>query len=234
MSLPNHVPTALRRLLSQVACGALLLTTLALGCGSGTSSAAPSGESNRFAPLRASLASSGKYYYELRVSEQTITLCHSGVEIARYPTGAVQVGFPRVLWISSGGDEPWVGEIWTGAALDPPLVVERVRIIPGNKATRPTPSAPGVLPPTLEELIAVPSSYRIVFPDTRCIQVHLIGKIPGKVSETDRVDAWWADFQEGIGLKPSHRLRLRVEMEATPGAALFRSFTDSPSFLVLP
>ncbi len=207
---------------------------LAAACSGGAPARTPVLDARRTDLLRGQLASSGRYYFELRLSEAAVILCHSGVEITRYPASELRVGVPRIAGIPRGGAEPWAGEIWSPAALDPPLVVERVRIIPGNEATRPTPDAAGVVPPTLSDLTPVPPSFQIVFPDSRCIQVDLRGEISGKVHARSRLASWWDDFLQGLDVRQPHRVRFRMTMDAKDGAGLYRSFPDSPAFLVVP
>lgn len=215
---------------------ALLLALLlaAASCGAPPSGAPAAVAPDQIAFLRARLATSGAFYYEFRVGEQLVAMCHSGVDVARYPTGPIRVGLPRAAWVTRGSADAWVGQVWEGAALDPPLVVERIQIIPGDASTRPTPETPGVIPPNLEDLTPVPPSYLIVFPDARCIQVDLAGEISGKVKERSAASLWWGDFKQGLGLEPAHPLRLRTQMDAKVGAALYRSFPDKPAFLILP
>jgi len=212
----------------------LLSAILLIGCSAASSSPCPNLPGDQLLVLRARLAAQDRYYFELRLSEKSLVLCHSGVDVARYPFAGLRVGVPRTLWFRRGASEPWIGEIWSDATLNPPLVIERVRIIPGNEATRPTPDAAGVIPATLQELTAVPPSFLIVFPDSRCIQVDLKGEIAGKVRQVSGLSLWWEDFREGLGLRPAHRLRVRVEMEASDGASLYRSFPETPAFLTLP
>jgi len=212
----------------------LFAVSLFAGCSPGKSGAFPTLPPDQITLLRGRLAAQDRYYFELRLSEQSLVLCHSGVDVARYPFVGLRVGVPRLLWVRRGASEPWIGEVWADASLNPPLVIERVRIIPGNEATRPTPDAAGVVPATLQELTAVPPSFQIVFPDSRCIQVDLKGQIAGKVREVSAFRLWWDDFREGLGLRPAHRLRLRLEMDAADGASLYRSFPEGPAFLTLP
>ncbi len=98
----------------------------------------------------------------------------------------------------------------------------------------PTPDAEGVIPPTLEELTPVPASFKILFPGSRCVQVDLQGEISGKQRPASRARRWWDDFFQGLNARPANIPRLRLEMDAKTGAALFRSFQESPVFLVIP
>ncbi len=212
---------------------AVFLST-AMACSRPNPAALPSFSAERLAVLRAPLAASGHYYYELRLNDKTIVLCHSGVDIMSYKATSLAVGLPRAAWVTRGDYDKWIGEVWGAAKLDPPLVIQRVRIIPGNQSTLPTPEAAGVVPPTMEELTPVPASYKIFFPNSRCIQVDLNGEITGKQKPVSRTQIWWNDFLQGLGVRKADGLRLRLEMDAKSGAALYRTFQESPLFLVIP
>ncbi len=212
----------------------LALAVLALGCSSRKPAEVPAFSQERLALLREPLAASGHYYYELRLNEKEIVLCHSGVDIMHYKALGLSVGLPRAVWFTRGSYDKWIGIVWGGAKLDPPLVIERVRIIPGNQSTLPTPDEAGLVPPTMEELTPVPASYKILFPDSRCIQVNLQGEITGKQKPVSRVKIWWHDFLQGLGIRKAAGLRLMLEMDAKSGASLYRTFQPSPEFLVIP
>jgi hypothetical protein len=213
---------------------AAVLSSALLLAGAGDSSL-PNDAAAMYAVERARLAQSGQFYMELRLGAQTIQICHSGVAIATYPLHDIAVGFPRVLFISRGSHKPWIGGVWSHAQLDPPRVIERVKIVPGDESTIPTPDAPGVIPPTMEELIAVPSAYKIRFEGGQTILVSLKGEIPGAVQPHSRHRDRWRDFLAALGLRRSDFLRIRVSLPAKDGAALYRSFPEpEPEMLVLP
>ena len=195
----------------------------------------PESAAEMYTVERARLAQSGRYYLELHLGARTIELCHSGVAIATYPLRDIAIGLPRVFFISRGSHKPWIGAVWSHAQLDPPRVIERVKIVPGDESTIPTPDAPGVIPPTMEELIAVPPSYKIRFEGGRTILVSLEGQIPGTLKPHSRRRDRWRDFLAGLGLKKADPLRIRVSVPAKDGAALYRSFPEpDPDMLVLP
>lgn len=221
----------MRRILAYVF-AALLASAMA--CSRPHPAVLPSFSPEQLAVLRAPLAASGHYYYELRLNDKAIVLCHSGVDIMSYKATSLAVGLPRAAWVTRGDYDKWIGEVWGEARLDPPLVIQRVRIIPGNQSTLPTPDAAGVVPPTMEELTPVPASYKILFPSSRCIQVDLDGEITGKQKPVSRTRIWWSDFLQGLGVRKADGLRLRLEMDAKSGAALYRTFQESPVFLVIP
>jgi hypothetical protein len=191
--------------------------------------------SGRTGPEQARLALSGTFYIEISLGARELRICHSGVAIAAYPLTSVKVGYPRLLWVPRHHLGKWVDDVWRDAHLDPAKVVQRLRIVPGDTSTTPTPEKPGVLPPTLSELTAVPQDYAIRCDDNRAVLLHLEGQIPGAVLDSPGDHPRWRDFLAAIGLKESESIRVRATLSAEDGAAFFRSFPDGrPELLVLP
>lgn len=182
---------------------------------------------------RARLAASKQFYFELLLSKHEIRLCHSGVWLASYPLESIKVGYPRVFFVSLERHEDWIASVWKRGCLEPPAVVNRVEIVPGDDSTTPTPGEADVLPPTLEELIPVPPVYDIRFEDGRVIRVVLDGKIPGAVMSKWRIAGRWRDFLAAVGLRPRDKVRIRVTVSGADGAALFRSFPDKAAGLLV-
>jgi hypothetical protein len=184
---------------------------------------------------RADLAVSKRFYLELRVADKTIALCHSGVDLAQYPFDRIQIGCRRILGIQRGVPGAWIGLTLRRGTLAPAQVLQRVNIVPGDEATVPTPEVPGIVPPTMTEIMPVPRSFRMRFGNELAVQVELAGKIPGAADRTGgRWSSHWQAFLEALGARPSPRVQLRIEMSAEAGAALYRCFPESPSMLVSP
>lgn len=184
--------------------------------------------------LRAGLAASNRFYLELHLAERAFYLCHSGVTLRTYPFQDPSLGVAHILCFTKRADHPWLNSVWSYGNLDPPLVINRIKIQPGVESTRPTPDAAGVVPPTLEEISPIPPHYRMVFANDLCLEIHLTGAIPGA---TRPISPWrerWEDFLLALNIQTPFRLRLRLNMAAKDGAALYRSFPELPSMLVLP
>ena len=182
---------------------------------------------------RAQMAASGFFYLELRLSDQAIHLCHSGVSLKRYPYQRLEIGNPRIWLFQRHTAKPWLHAVWTDATLDPERDVKRVQIIPGDESTRPTPEVAGVIPPTLEEIIPVPPEYRINFKEVLTMEVRLEGPIPYAVKEISPLQERLKDLKEIFGFTPAAHTQLRATMNAADGAALYRSFPDLPEMLVV-
>lgn len=184
---------------------------------------------------RQTLAASERFYLELDLSRKEIRLCHTGATLAVYPVDSVEVGFPRRLFWTRRNSGLWIGRTWSQGHLDPPMEVRRIRIVPGDDTTSPTPGQATVIPPTLEDLVPVPRRFRILFADGRVLLAELKGEIPGARMAGSPWRTRWREFQEGLGLKAADPLRLRLRMDAATGAALYRSFpADPPDLLVVP
>ena len=194
---------------------------------------APPGE--RLVDERGRLALSNKFYLELSVGALEIRICHSGIAVATYKLTSLEVGYPRVFWVPRQSLGPWIDDTWAKAHLDPNKVVQRVKIIPGDASTAPTPDAPGVIPPSLEELTPVPRSYAVRCEGDRAIVFDLLGEIPGALLKTEDPRSRWHGFLTALGFEPSESLRLRARISAAEGAAFYRSFPDGePELLILP
>ncbi len=184
---------------------------------------------------RQALAASKRFYLELDLSRKEIRLCHTGATLAVYPVASVEVGFPRRFFLPRKREDLWIGRTWSQGHLDPPAELKRIRIVPGDETTAPTPGKAGVIPPTLDDLIPVPQRYRILFDDGRVLLVDLKGEVPGARMATSPWKIRWREFLEGLGAKPADPLRVRLRMDAATGAALYRSFpADPPDLLMVP
>ncbi len=230
-------PTVFRA--SRPAAASILAVALAL-IGSGCSSSPPEpwpqpshAQQAQLLQERTRLAADNLFYYELRLGERAIHLCHSGVSLRKYPVQTIEVGQPRFCYLTRESDQPWIQRTWMDGALSPPWEIRRIRIIPGDERTRPTPEVAGIIPPTMEEIIPVPADFRLRFKDVLDVWFHLEGSIPYAVRES--ASPWarlWEDFGESVGFGPASRVRLRVVMDAADGAAMFRSFPQDLTLLV--
>lgn len=178
---------------------------------------------------RARLATSGRFYLELSLSNPSVSLCHSGVALLTYPIQKMAIGYPRLLFFRKERLEGWIGGVWTLGHLEPAKLFQRIKVVPGGPAS----GTPEYVAPTMEELIAVPPVYFIQFDDRRALQVILDGKIPATLKEFSPWKQRWEDFLEGLGLRQADRIRIRIHLQADDGASLYRSFPDDPPELLI-
>jgi hypothetical protein len=189
----------------------------------------------RTGPDRTRAAVSNTFYLELALGARELRICHSGVALGTYPMTALTVAYPRIFFFPRSHVGDWVDDIWTDARLDPEKVVQRLKIVPGDTATIPTPDKPGVVPPTMEELTPVPQDFALRCAGDRAIFIHLEGQLTGAVKQDGVKASRWDDFLEALGLKESEAIRLQATLSAADGAAFYRSFPDgTPQLFVLP
>lgn len=184
--------------------------------------------------LKAKLAFSKDFYIELSLREKKINLCHSGAVVRTYPFKDISLEKKRFLFFPVGKLFPFNNSLFSEGILSPQRIIERVRVVPGDESTRPTPAAPGIIPPTMEDIIAVPPVYDINFKDFFSIRFILNGEIPGKNMKAKKIHLKWNDFLTGLGVKKGPSLRLRIEIDSKEGAAFFRSCPEKIKLLILP
>ncbi|NMB99951.1 MAG: hypothetical protein GYA35_06695 [Thermoanaerobaculaceae bacterium] len=184
--------------------------------------------------IKSQLASSKDFYIELSIREKKINLCHSGTVLRSYPFKKISLEKKRFLFIQAGKHFPFNNTLFSEGNLYPQRIIERVRVVPGDESTRPTPEAPGIIPPTMEDIIAVPPVYDLDFKGSFSIRFILDGEIPGKKMKTKKLHLKWNDFLTGVGIKKGPSLRLKIEMDSKEGAAFFRSCPEKTKLLILP
>lgn len=184
--------------------------------------------------MRAEMASTKDFYLELSLRAKTMKICHSGVYLRKFAIKSIVLETKRFLFFNDQASGRWTNRLYLEGELFPNRVLERVKIIPGDETTRPTPEKPGIVPPTMEEIIAVPISYSLVFPDDFALKIDLLGEIPGKSLEIKKTSLIWNDFLIGAGLKKGPCSRLRLEMDSKEGAAFYRSCPQKAKMIVLP
>lgn len=191
-------------------------------------------DSAHLSSLKAELASSKNFYLELSIREKKIYLLHSGEVLRTYPFSEINLERKSFAFFKIGKSLNFNNTVFRNGELSPERKIERIKVIPGDESTRPTPEAPGIIPPTMEEIIAVPPVYHLNFNKSFSIRFILIGEIPGKRMEINKLKLKWNDFLAGLGLKNGPDLRLRIKMDAREGASFFRSCPEKTTLLILP
>jgi hypothetical protein len=184
--------------------------------------------------IKEQIAASNDFYIELSIREKKINLCHSGAVLRSYPFREISLEKKRLLFIPTRNHFPFNNTLFSEGNLSPQRIIERVKVVPGDESTRPTPEAPGIVPPTMEEIIAVPPVYDLDFKGSFSIRFILDGEIPGKKMQTKKLHLKWEDFLTGLGVKKGPSLRLKIEMDSKEGAAFFRSCPEKAKLLILP
>jgi hypothetical protein len=172
------------------------------------------------------LADGKEFYLVLDPGASELTLMLSGAELQRYPVVGLQVGEPRVTWISRRDPRPWQDVVWSHGELDPPRQIDRLVIqAPPPSKDAAEPEAPPV-PPTPEEMYPVPSRYQVRFDEGRSIEVRPLDadKDAGRLT---RFRAWWSakwhDAAAAAFGRDRDGVRLRIVLNPKDAASLYRS-----------
>ncbi len=184
--------------------------------------------------LRCDLASTEKYYFETNVTGKKIDLCNSGIVIKSYPFMRIEIGIPRFIGFRKNSPGKWMLKKYDNLYLKPAKVINRINIVPGDQKTCPSPDIPGFIPPTMTEIIPVPSIYSMNAEDEIEIEVILKGEIPGSDGKSSLKTRLSDYISFCLGTRKIPAVKLRIEMDSVTGAAMFRSFPESPSLLILP
>ncbi|HEY3383108.1 MAG TPA: hypothetical protein VGK32_15160 [Vicinamibacterales bacterium] len=217
----------------------------ATSCAKDEATPDPSGNSARAARLQRlngllerqiQLADGKEFYLVLDPAAADLTLMLNGAELQRYRVVGLQVGQPRVTWITRRDPRPWQDVIWSHGELDPPRQLDRLVI----QAAPPTkdaaePEAPPV-PPTPEELYPIPTRYQVRFDDGRSIEVRPLD-VDRDAGRMARLRAWWSakwhDVVAALSSRDHDSVRLRIALGPKDAASLYRSLPPGVRMIVL-
>jgi len=93
--------------------------------------------------LRSLLATSKEFYTELSIRDKEIRICHSGVTLKSYPYKKAEIETRHFFFLPIDENFKWTNKIFANGKLFPERIINRIRIIPGDETTRPTPDQPG-------------------------------------------------------------------------------------------
>lgn len=191
-------------------------------------------ESAHLLNLKSELATSKDFYLELSLRDKELRLCHSGVTLKIYPFNEVKVEKRYFFFIPIDSNFKWCNSLFSNGNLIPQRMIDRILIKPGDETTRPTPEKPGIVPPTMEEIIGVPPIYELSFSNGFSIKFQLLGEISGKKKKVSKEHSFFNEFLKGCGLKKGSKLRIILKMDSKTGAQFFRSCPENVKMLVLP
>lgn len=181
--------------------------------------------------------SKGKeFYLLLDPRAKTLTLNLKGATLQTWPVVAIEVGGPRVVFVSRGVPDDWEGRVWLKGNLDPERKIDRFEMV------APPPTAEGTetavpIPPTPEEAYPVPPRYHIRYAGGLSIEV-----IPPGSKDDDgfwsrlgqRFSNWWGDLTEALSSRPTDAIRLRLVLSAKDADSLYRALPPDTKLLVIP
>jgi hypothetical protein len=182
------------------------------------------------------LAGSKDFYLVLDPGTSGITLMLSGADLQHYRLLGLQVGQPRVSWVTRRDPRPWQDAVWSHGELDPPRQIDRLVIeaAPPGKDTA-EPEAPPI-PPTPEELYPVPSRYHVRFDEGRSIEVRPLDA-DARAGRLTRLRAWWGakwhDVVAAVSGTDRDAVRLRMALDPKDAASLYRSLPPAVRLVIL-
>jgi len=182
------------------------------------------------------LAAGQEFYLVLDPKTAGLTLMLKGAPLQRFTVIGLQVGQPRVAWMSKRDPRHVQSVIWSGGELDPPRQIDRLVIQaaePGKDAPESTPPA---VPPTPEELYPVPSRYHVRFADGLSVEI-----LPREADQS--VGRWaharaamaekWHDIVSAVRASGRDAIRLRVTLDPKEAQSFYRSLPPAVRLIVL-
>lgn len=182
------------------------------------------------------LASGKGFYLILDPSQGTLRLFLKAAVLHTWHLEGIEVGAPRIAFVSRGLPRDWEGKIWTKGALDPARELDRYELVaPPPKPDGTETNIP--IPPLPEEAFPVPPRYRVVFEGGLAIEVRppSAGESAGffaRVANTIRI--WWRDFVRAVSPAPDDRIRIRLVLDREGADSLYRALPPDTALLVLP
>jgi len=182
------------------------------------------------------LAAGKEFYLVLDPSTSGLTLMLKGARLQRYAVLGLQVGHPRVAWLSARDPRHAQSVIWSHGELDPPRQIDRLVIQaaePGKETGEPAPPA---VPPTPEELYPVPSRYHVRFADGLSVEIlpREADKSVGRWARARAATAEkWRDVVAALRTRERDAIRLRIALDPKDAQSFYRSLPPSVRLIVL-
>ncbi len=182
------------------------------------------------------LASGTDFYLVLDPSGESLRLYLKAAILQTWKVEELEVGAPRIAFVSRGVPADWEGRIWKDGALDPPRDLDRFELVaPPPRPDGTEPSIP--IPPLPEEAFPVPPRYRVVFEGGLAIEVRppdAGGEVGLFARIGSRVRIWARDFARAVSPAPDDRVRIRLALAAKDAASLYRALPPKTALLILP
>lgn len=189
---------------------------------------------------RVEMASGKEFYLLLDPTAGKLKLMLQGAVLRDYSVQGLEVGSPRIAFRSRDLEAGWTGRIWAQGNLDPSRDREREHVqIPDSTAlalqdsVAPKPRIP-LLP---EEIYPVPHRYHVRYDGGLSLEVRPL-ELDESASLWQRaragIVAWFHDFRAAVARHPADVVRLRLILEPTDAASLYRALPPDTRLFVLP
>ena len=227
------------------AAAALIVIGAAAGCQRAAAPAAaadPRAEAARLQRTNAQLqkqielAAGKEFYLVLDPAASGLTLMLKGAPLQRFTVRGLQVGHPRVAWMSARDPRHVQSVIWSGGELDPPRAIDRLVIQSAEPGKEATESTPPPIPPTPEELYPVPSRYHVRFADGLSVEIlpREADASVGRWAHTRAAMAeQWRDIFSALRRSDRDAIRLRITLDPNDAQSFYRSLPPAVRLIVL-
>lgn len=182
------------------------------------------------------LAAGKDFYLVLDPANAGLTLMLQGAPLQRFTVRGLQVGHPRVGWMSARDPRHVQSVIWSRGELDPPRQLDRLVIQAGEPGKESADPQPPPIPPTPEELYPVPSRYHVRFADGLSVEV-----LPREADAS--VGRWaharaamaekWRDVISALRRADRDAIRLRITLDPKDAQSVYRSLPPAVRLIVL-
>lgn len=188
------------------------------------------------------VASAEPFYLVVDPATSALRLMLKGAILQEYKIRRIEVGGPRVLFVSRDLPEGWRGRVWPRGELAPPRDLDRVEFDapPPSEDPDEEAQAPIKIPPTPEEKYPVPARFHVRFEGGLSMEIQRTAEAEAPegwwASAGHRVRAWWDDAVAALrpSLPESDSVRLLLTMSNSDVDSLYRALPPAVSLLVLP
>lgn len=189
---------------------------------------------------RVEMANGKEFYLLLDPAAGKLKLMLQGAVLRDYSVQGMEVGSPRIAFRSRGLEAGWTGRIWSQGNLDPPRDREREHVqIPDSTAAAAADSvAPKPRIPLLpEEIYPVPHRYHVRYDGGLSLEVRPL-ELDENAGLWKRaragIAAWFHDCRAALSKHPEDVVRLRLILEPTDAASLYRALPPDTRLFVQP
>jgi hypothetical protein len=182
------------------------------------------------------LAAGKEFYLVLDPAASGLTLMLKGAPLQRFTVRGLQVGHPRVVWMSARDPRHVQSVIWSGGELDPPRAIDRLVIQSAEPGKEAAESTPPPIPPTPEELYPVPSRYHVRFAGGLSVEIlpREADASVGRWAHTRAAIAeQWRDIISALRRSDRDAIRLRITLDPNDAQSFYRSLPPAVRLIVL-
>jgi hypothetical protein len=189
---------------------------------------------------RVDLAKAKDFYLVIDPTTMRLKLMLRGAILQDYKIVSLEVGQPRVAFVSRDLPADWEGRIWTLGKLDPPREQERMEIVapPPEAGDEEENLPPPVIPPTPEEAYPVPPRYLVRYEGGLALEVSRQDRSSESAGFWSRVasgwSAFWTDLTSVLRPVPKDTIRLRLVLDTKDADSLYRALPPDTKLLIVP